>query len=389
VIRALYITYDGLLDPLGRSQVVPYVLGLAERGVDIDVVSYEKPDRLRTPRLRQELTAELTRRRVKWAPQSYHRRPRLPATLWDVLGGARVTGSLAKQSRPDLVHCRGEVPMVIARWARLPSRSRLLLDVRGFFSDERVESGSWAKGSVVDRVVRRIEAHNLARADGIVVLTEAARAALRARRDPLPPHRVIPTCVDLKVFAPHVPDRPPDFGLVYCGSLGSWYMTLEMMAFARIAAQWIPGRVLFLTPDAQAAARGGMSPDWAEVRSVEPREVAHWLRRTRALFFFIRPTPAKRASCPTKLGEALACGLPVACNRGIGDLDGLIERQGVGVLVDAFTDEAYSRAALRLSRLLKDPTLPARCRALAELRFGLEAGIQAYESLYREVVGPR
>ncbi len=387
-MRAIYITYDGLLDPLGRSQVVPYVRGLAELGIGIDVISYEKPSRLSVPGFRRELTAELVRRRIGWAPLSYHQRPRLPSTLWDVLAGARVTRSLARRSHPDLVHCRGEVAMVIARCAGLSHSSRLLLDIRGFFSDERVETGSWARGGLVDRVVRRMEARNLARADGIVVLTEAGRQALGARRAPLPPHRVIPTCADLEVFTPRPTDQPAEFGLVYCGSLGSWYMTSEMVAFARMAARRVPGRVLFLTPHAEAAAREGASPDWSEVRGVEPWEVAHWLRRTRALFFFIRPTPAKRASCPTKLGEALACGIPVVCNRGIGDLDTLIEQQGVGVLVDGFTNDAYDRATVRLSHLLEDRSLPARCRALAERLFGLDAGVRAYESLYREIVGP-
>src|SRR4051794_20204501 len=42
----LYITYDGLTDPLGRSQVLPYLTGLAERGHRITVLSCEKPERM-------------------------------------------------------------------------------------------------------------------------------------------------------------------------------------------------------------------------------------------------------------------------------------------------------------------------------------------------------
>ena len=44
--RALYITYDGLLDPLGQSQVQPYLCWLGQAGVRIWVLSFEKPDRL-------------------------------------------------------------------------------------------------------------------------------------------------------------------------------------------------------------------------------------------------------------------------------------------------------------------------------------------------------
>ena len=36
--KILYITYDGLLDPLGKSQILPYILGLQERGFELRIV---------------------------------------------------------------------------------------------------------------------------------------------------------------------------------------------------------------------------------------------------------------------------------------------------------------------------------------------------------------
>jgi glycosyltransferase involved in cell wall biosynthesis len=122
------------------------------------------------------------------------------------------------------------------------------------------------------------------------------------------------------------------------------------------------------------------------MRTVEPGAVPEWLRRASALFFFIRPIPSKRASCPTKFAEGLASGLPVVCNRGIGDLDDIIEREGVGVLVDGFSDAAYSDAALRLKGLLEDPGLSGRCRRLAETRYSVDLGVDAYHGLYTELV---
>ena len=41
--RVLYLSYDGALEPLGQSQVVPYLVGLAARGAAITLVSFEKP----------------------------------------------------------------------------------------------------------------------------------------------------------------------------------------------------------------------------------------------------------------------------------------------------------------------------------------------------------
>jgi glycosyltransferase involved in cell wall biosynthesis len=173
--------------------------------------------------------------------------------------------------------------------------------------------------------------------------------------------------------------------LIYSGSLGTWYMATEMVAFARAALDNVPGRTLFLTPDPEEARRCGVTGEWAEVRTVEPRCVPEWLRRGTALFFFIKPVPSKRASCPTKFAEGLASGLPVVCNRGIGDLDEIIEREGVGVLVDTFSESGYLAAARGLKRLLEDPGLADRCRRLAETRYGVDLGVDAYDGLYAEV----
>ena len=41
----LYLSYDGMSDPLGQSQVLPYLAGLTRRGHRITLVSFEKNSR--------------------------------------------------------------------------------------------------------------------------------------------------------------------------------------------------------------------------------------------------------------------------------------------------------------------------------------------------------
>jgi hypothetical protein len=385
-VKVIYVSYDGALDPLGATQVVPYLIGLAARGVEITLVSFEKQEAWRRESAAAAMRDRLDSSGVQWKPLRYHKRPRTLATAYDAYAGSRVVASEVMRYGASLVHCRGDVAMTIARWASLKRRARLLYDVRGLFSDERVEAGSWTRGSLVDRAVRRLEAANLRAAAGIVGLTTTTLEVLATRRPALPPHRVIPTCVDLSVFRPRATGEMPEYGLVYSGSLGSWYMTREMVAFARVARRAVPGRVLFLTPHVAEAREAGASPDWAEVRTVRSSEVAAWLPRARAQLFFIRPTPAKRASCPTKLAEGLACGLPVVCNRGIGDLDGFVEKEKVGILVDPVSERGYEEDIDRLECLLEDPELPARCRRLAKSRYDLEAAVGIYHELYREIL---
>jgi len=384
-VKVVYVSYDGALDPLGATQVVPYLIGLATRGVRITLVSFEKQKAwLRTSTV-ATMSDRLEASGIRWKPLRYHKLFRTVATSYDICRGSRVAASEALTSGASLIHCRGDVAMAMGRWAALRSSARLLYDVRGLFSDERVEAGSWTRGSLIDRTVRRLEAANLRAASGLVALTDVTVKVLGARGPALPPHRVIPTCADLSVFKPRAAREMPDYGLVYSGSLGSWYMTREMVAFARLARRAVPGRVLFLTPHVAEAREAGASPDWADVRTVDASEVPSWLRRARALLFFIRPTPAKRASCPTKLAEGLACGLPIVCNRGIGDLDSFVEKEKVGILVESVSESGYEEATDRLTRLLQDPDLPARCRRIAESRYDLESAVDRYLGLYREI----
>jgi hypothetical protein len=41
-MKVLYLTYDGLTDPLGQSQVLPYIVGLSKKDIDFTVISFEK-----------------------------------------------------------------------------------------------------------------------------------------------------------------------------------------------------------------------------------------------------------------------------------------------------------------------------------------------------------
>jgi glycosyltransferase involved in cell wall biosynthesis len=383
-VRVIYVSYDGALDPLGTSQVVRYLVRLAGRGVDFSLISFEKPARWADEPARLALARRLEAAGIRWIPQRYHKRPRVPATLWDCLRGLRALAGELRRKPAEIVHCRGDVAMLIARGLGERTPARLLYDVRSFFAAERAESGSWDPGGLLDRAVRSAEAGNRQRADGIVVVSEAARHML-AELLPAAEIRVIPGCADLSLFRPRGRDEAAEFGLVYSGSLGSWYMTEEMVAFARRASVSL-GRTLFLTPDAGAARKAGAAPDWSEVRSSAPDDVPGLLRRARASFFFIRPTLAKRSSFPVKLAESLACGLPVVANRGVGDLDNLIETERVGVFVKGFSPVHYSEAVESLARLLMDPETPDRCRRLAESRYGLEAGVEAYHRFYRHLV---
>jgi hypothetical protein len=367
--------------------VIPYLQGLAERGVLFTLVSFEKAERWADVGRREAMRRALEGSGIAWRPLPYHKAPRVPATLWDVAKGSAVIRGIVRKERTQIVHCRGDVAMTMVRAAGLPDDVRVLYDMRGFFSAERVDAGSWRAGSWIDRTVKKAERANRLRANAIVMLTERAREALQ-REGPLPLNRVIPTCVDTARFRPRPPGELADFGVAYVGSLGTWYMTREIAEFCRRSAAAFAERPLFLTPDLAEAGRAGVDRTWAEVRSVSAEDVPKWLARARALVCFVRPTFSKSASFPTKVGEAWAVGLPVVVNQGIGDLDAMVEEHAAGIVMRGLETESCEEAIGRLDLLLRDPALSSRCRDLAERRLSLIGGVRSYYEVYERLLDP-
>jgi glycosyltransferase involved in cell wall biosynthesis len=171
--------------------------------------------------------------------------------------------------------------------------------------------------------------------------------------------------------------------------LGGWYMAREMVDFFCVARRHLPGlRFLLLTQSAVATLRGefarkGLDHGLYRCLKVAPDDLPAYLRMADFAISFITPSFSKIASCPTKMGEYLAAGLPVVYNAGIGDLDDL-QPERVGVLVTAFDAHDYERVIREMEVLLRDRQATAlRCRSVAETQFGLSTtGVPQYLQLY-------
>lgn len=395
-MNAVYITYDGVLEPLGESQVLPYVRGLARRGVQYTLVSFEKPVDLVDAGRVGALRATLAREGIRWVALRYHKRPTALATAYDIVRGAFTGVRAVAATRTRLVHARSYVAGIMAWLVTRFTAAAMLFDMRGFWVDERVEGGLWSREGMLYRVAKKWERRLLRDADGIVVLSHAAAPHLErlAGARVAAPVRVVPTCVDLERFKPGhrrtaraslgIPDGV--FVLIYVGSFGTWYMGPETFRLAQAIAERTSSFLfVVLTRNVQEAS--GLVPaelrDRTRIATATHDEVALWLAAADAGVALVRPSFSKVASCPTKLGEYLACGLPVASTSGIGDVDRILE--GGGVLVTETDETGLEAAAQALLGSARAEGGPAMCRRVAEETFSLEAGVEQLRQLYAEL----
>lgn len=405
--RVLYISYNGMLDPLGQSQVLPYLRGLAKLGVRFTLLSFERAQAFvsdgpaRCAALRDQLAAE----GIEWHWLRYHQRPSLPATIYDVLAGISYASKLVRKNRIEMVHARAQIAAAIAWALKKRFAIKFIFDVRGLMAEEYVDAGRWQKGSLPYRLTKTMERRSFAAADAVVTLTERIWPIIKnwdglRSRDVL--HAVIPCCADLDLFKFNAEDRlqrrselnlGERFTIVYSGSLDGWYLT-EAMAdfFAHVLRQQPDAHFLWLTPTRHERVGSlmrerGIGQDSYSIIAAARNEVPSYLSASDAGLAFIKPCFSKLASSPTKNAEYLACGLPIIINAGIGDSDADLACQDVAAIVADFTEEEYDKALTHIKFQRPDDQVRTRMRLVAEKLFDLdEVGVERYAHLYRDVL---
>lgn len=392
----LYISYNGMLEPLGQSQVVAYLERLAVDH-EIALISYEKPEDWADVPRRNALRERIESAGIVWFPLRYHGRPSVVATAYDIARGLHICRRIVRQRRIQIVHARSYVPALIALHLQRQFGTRFIFDMRGFWPDEKVDAGSWSRSSPVYRLAKRYERTFLTSADAVVSLTRAGVEAMR-RFDYLHGHdtdfTVIPTCADLDRFHPPAEPRTGPFTLGYVGNAGGWYHFGPVLAaFDTIRANRPEARLLIVNRGQHEAIRAQLAThavpaSRVELVALDFADVPTAVRRMDATAFFIQPTSSKQASSPTKLAEFLGCGVPCLVNDGVGDMGPIVREAGVGVVVEEVSIRAAAESALRLLRLAADPAVRSRCVETARRHFSLAGGVAAYDSLYRKLSPP-
>jgi glycosyltransferase involved in cell wall biosynthesis len=400
----LYISYDGLTDPLGRSQILPYLAGLSALGHAITILSCEKPDRLASEGAKvARICADAG---LRWEHVPYHKFPPVASTAFDAATITRAALRLDSKRHFDIVHCRSYIAAMSGLALKRKRGTKFLFDMRGFWPEEKVEGGNWPQSNPVFRAVyryfKRREVEFLANADHVISLTEEGRRELTARPGgALAADRisVIPCCVDFDHFAQ--PDGEARRAarrtlgisgeakvLVYLGSLGGNYMLDELLDFFLAYRERHAGAVfLFVTQDPaqpirQAADAKGIAPGEIVIRGASREEVPAFVAAADIGVAFKQPVFSSKACSPTKLGEMLALGVPVVANSGVGDVVHILEDTSAGIAISAFDPRSYREAVDQVEALRLAPE-EMRRRALAWFDVGI--GIARYDAVYRRL----
>ena len=403
-LKALYISYDGLTDPLGQSQVLPYLEGLSDKGIKFHIISFEKKDRFNQLKITIENRCE--RAGITWCPLMYTKNPPLISTVLDLRKMHKLAFKLHHEINFDVVHCRSDLPALVG--SKLQKKGvKFIFDMRGFWADERVEGKIWNLKNPIFKwaynFFKKKELSFFQKADAIISLTNNGKNEIlswKEFKDKPPYIQVIPCCADLDKFDSNrigesevieakkeLSLESSDFILGYVGSIGTWYMLDEMLDFYQaIRERYEQPSFLFISGESEAlikqkATEKQISQEEIVVKSVPHSAVPTYLSLFDFSIFFIRPTFSKKASSPTKQGELMALGIPIICNSGVGDTDAIVEQYNAGEIITTLNEEAYLNTSLSLNNY--DTSV---IRKGAFEVYSLEKGVDNYYKLYEFIM---
>ncbi|MBL0357658.1 MAG: glycosyltransferase [Chitinophagaceae bacterium] len=405
--KILFISYDGMTDPLGQSQVIPYLQGLSKKGLQFYLLSCEKPEAFE--KNATAVKKMLDGYAIEWHPIQYTKKPPVLSTLKDIIQLRKKAKQIQQQHGIDMVHTRPGIPALVGLWMKKKFGIKFLHDIREFYADSRVEGGIWNIRNPLFRIIyhyfKEKEKEEVALCDGIVCLTHAAEKIIQQlpeykRGAPL---KVIPCSADLRLFDPATISNEQqqalkkELGIVendliisYLGSIGGWYLTKEMLRFCKLLSDKKPEvKFLFISPHLHQviiseAARYGLPADKLIIKQGQRNEVPALLSMSNYSLFFIKPCYSKLSSSPTKHGEIMAMGIPVITNSGVGDVKAIVEKYKAGFVLDEFTDNAFNNV---INEMISSPLFDnAAIRRGAEAFYSLEKAVALYDEIYREIL---
>lgn len=396
-----------MTDPLGQSQVIPYLIGLTKQGYSFTLISCEKEENF--AKNKDLIQSILKENKIDWQPISYTKKPPVLSTVYDVNRIQKFAFSLHQNKQFKIVHCRSYIAALVGLQMKQKFQTKFIFDMRGFWADERVDGKLWNLKNPVYKTVynyfKKKEKLFLENADYTISLTYNAKDEMHTWKhisnNPVN-IEVIPCCADLDLFDKQKTEvqkvsalkaelkiQQDDFILMYLGSIGTWYMLEEMMRFfADLKKQKPNSKFLFVTKDEherilQTASSYNVK-DAIIIRAGNRNEIPALISLCHYSIFFILPSYSKRASSPTKQGELMAMGTPIICNSHVGDTDFIVNKYQSGFVVkDVFAKDFSQDVTAFLNQTYDTEKIISGAKDY----FSLENGVQKYAAVYAAVLG--
>ncbi len=388
--KILYLSYDGLSDNLGQSQILPYIEGLSQKGIQFVVVSFEKKELLN--QLKHLIQKRCIDNNIIWIPLTYHKKPPVISTLWDLWVLFLKVKQLHNTHKFDIVHCRSYITSLVGLYLKKKKRLKFVFDMRGFWADERIERNIWNPNKVLYKNIYHFfklkEKSFFYYSDATITLTQSSEDYIQ-QHFTCQNIAVIPCSTNFNKVNKDSYFVKEKIQIIYLGSFRTAYLTDEMFLFYTVFRKKYPNAKFIVLTNESAhyfnpfLKKYSIEQNNFIIKQVPHHKVYNYLTQADLGLCFIKPSFSSIASSPTKFAEMLAANLPVVCNN-IGDLKAHCKQIPYTYCLDKLNEETFTEFVNTFA--LPSPEERIKISQAASKIYDINLAIEKYYKVYTSIL---
>lgn len=319
--KILYLTYDGISDPLGMSQVLSYMEIISKKNkYKIHIFSFEKKNKLQRY---LKIISSKKFHNINF-DYTFFAKNKINKILKLLISIIQVN-IIIKKKNIELIHCRGFFSSLILFPSIIFSNKKFLYDYRSFPIEEWQEIGS-LKNKFLIFFLQYIDNLMIKRADHINVLVNQAKIYFNDKM-----HKnnfsVIPTCSSIKAInEDEFVYKDNNLNFVYVGGVKDPYQLEKIFTFFKFVLLCSPKSNLTIINENEHLYINEFINKYnfkkkIIIKSIDNENLKSELVNYDVGLLFLKITKSRKMCCPTKIGEYVSCGLALVCNKGVDFID--------------------------------------------------------------------
>lgn len=388
--KILYITYDGLIEPLGRSQIYEYLKKLSIYH-DYYLISFEKKSDLKEYKISTKLKYKFNIINVKWKKFLYVKKKNIFKIFYNFIFCFFYIFFLLISKNIKIIHIRSYIPGIIILPLLYVFKIKLIFDIRGFLPNEKIDRENWDPGSIKINFLKFIERKLINKSNYIITLTNESKKIIidnyKYKHNKI---EVIPTCVNIDNFKYINKKYEHKINFCFLGSLNKAYDFIEMTNFVHNISKinknyffyfYIKDNNNYLFNLLQDK---NINKNRYLIKFINTDDVSKYLDNIDFGFFFLKKNTSIKASFPTKIAEYLSKGIPIVCNNFNSDIEEIISNKQLGILID-YKNIDYDKLTNKINILVNNENINKICREYAENNLSINYGCNKYLEVYDKI----
>lgn len=379
--KIIFFSYDGISDPLGQSQIIPYIEFLSKNDYKFSIISYEKTSHeVSLKDINIDIFLKLKFYRGRFGK------------LINLFNGVVAIRRVIKKYNPDLIHLRGFIPALIFFFSQ--KKIKYLYDFRSFAVGEHVDTNNLKKNSLLHILFKKIDQSLIKKSSGIVVLEKFAKSLLfKTYNVPNIPIEVIRTCTDTsKYLIKHnYKYNQKEVKFVSLGGARLPYRSDLILEIVKtLNKRGFNCSIDFINKSDQQVIKNYANKISFPTNKLNIYEMNHskvklHLNKFDFGFIFYETSIWRSVCSPTKFGEFLSAGLPIISLEGIHVIDYYNSKYDFIYLLSKqdIKDKTFTPKLIQFIKSFKNNEI---CQLVAKRDFDINNANNLYKKLYEEIL---